>query len=148
MDHQARPCLTSLHIGNAHFYLTKEMNFCSEHRMGSSFQLSFSCYQEVLFTSYCQIPAIILNGAPVELNQGAELCFLTFLKFLKDKQVLSDRQFALGLSSPVESSFSSIPQGHQGRGPGYSLWCCLCSDLQPLVGWKGHPFSAPISWAP
>lgn len=28
---------------------------------------------------------------PVELNQGAELCFLTFLKFLKDKQVLSDR---------------------------------------------------------
>lgn len=37
---------------------------------------------------------------PAELNQGAELCFLTFLKFLKDKQVLSDRRLLLG-SAPV-----------------------------------------------
>lgn len=73
---------------------------------------------------------------PVELNQGAELCFLTFLKFLKDKQVLSDRRLPLGSALLLKAPSAALWPPRMG--PRYSLWYCLCSDLQPLVGQKGH----------
>lgn len=136
MDHQAKPCLTSLHISNAHFYLAKEMNFCSKLRTGSS--LHSSSLLPVIVKCYPFATAkyqLLYWMEPVELNQRAKLCLLTFLKCLKDKQVLTDTQFALGLSSITETSFSSILHTHWGRGPGYLFCCCLCSDLQPQHWW-------------
>lgn len=149
MDHQARPRLTSLHIGNAHFYLAKEMNFRSEHRIGSSFAPSFSCYQGVLSISYGQIPVIILNGA-CGVKPGSRAVFLNLLKI--PERLASVEWWTVCPWAQLQCwkllQQHSGSRGHQGRGPGYSLWCCLCSDLQPLVGWKGHPFSAHVSWAP
>lgn len=136
MDRQARPRLTSLHIGNAHFSSAKEMNFCSKHGIGSSCALSFSCYQEVLSKFPTAKYQLLYWLEPVELNQGAELCFLTFLKFLKDKQVLSDRRLPLGSALLLKAPSAALWPPRMG--PRYSLWYCLCSDLQPLVGQKGH----------
>lgn len=150
MDHQAKPCLTSLHISNAHFYLAKEMNFCSKLRTGSSLHLSsplpviVKCYP--FATAKYQL---LYWMEPVELNQRAKLFLLTFLKCLKDKQVLTDTQFALGLSSITETSFSSILHTHWGRGPGYLFCCCLCwLAATALVGCKSHSFSENGYWAP
>lgn len=74
---------------------------------------------------------------PAELNQGAELCFLTFLKFLKDKQVLSDRQFALGLSSSVESSFSSVPVPQATKEGALGIHCGAAYALTCSHWWDG-----------
>lgn len=132
MVHQARPRLTSLHIGNAYFYLAKEMNFCAKHRIGSSLQLSYPFPVIKEWYPFATAKYQLLYWMePVELNQRAKLCPLTFLKFLKDKQVLTDMQSALGLSFIIENSFSGIPHTHQGRGSGYLLCCCICPDLQP-----------------
>lgn len=140
MDHQARPHCTSVMLTST--WLRKwtfAQSTESEAPLRYPFPVIRKCYP--FPTAKYQL---LYWMEPAELNQGAELCFLTFLKFLKDKQVLSDRQFALGLSSSVESSSSSIPIPQPPRKGPWVLTVVL-PVLWPAAtgGMERSPFLCP-----
>lgn len=66
---------------------------------------------------------------PVELNQRAKLCLLACLKFLTDKQVLSDTQFHLGWVSVLRISAAfATPSKAEALGAYCVAACALtCS---------------------
>lgn len=80
----------------------------------------------------------------VELNQGAELCFLTFLKFLKDKQVLSDRRLPLGSAPLLKAPSTAFPVATKEGSWVFivvqrTLWLVATGGMERS---RGHPFSA------
>lgn len=136
------------------------MSFCSKHWIGSPLHLSnippviMKCYP---FAKY----QLLYWMEPVELNQRAKLCLLACLKFLKDKQVLSDTQFALGLGFNIEN-FSSVPHTQPGRERPWALTVSLrvlwpaataqvgcknsCFESVCLAFWSYGLSPIPASW--